>query len=41
LLDGGVVEGGVESTIVDIRGAEPKILREGAIKSGEVFRLLE
>ncbi len=37
LLDGGHV-GGVESTIVDMTGAEPKILREGAIKSGEVLR---
>ena len=41
LLDGGVVEGGVESTIVDITKAKPRIMREGAINSGEVFRLLE
>jgi len=40
LLDGGVVDGGVESTIVDISGNVPKILREGAIKSGEVLRKL-
>jgi len=39
LLDGGIV-GGVESTIVDMTGTEPKILREGAIKSGEVLRLI-
>jgi L-threonylcarbamoyladenylate synthase len=39
LLDGGPV-GGVESTIVDMAGAEPRILREGAIKSGEVLRLI-
>jgi L-threonylcarbamoyladenylate synthase len=37
LLDGGPV-GGVESTIVDMTGAKAKILREGAIKSGEVLR---
>lgn len=40
LLDGGKVEGGVESTIVDVTGTEPKILREGAIKSAEVFGVL-
>ena len=37
LLDGGPVRG-VESTIVDMTGAKAKILREGAIKSGEVLR---
>jgi L-threonylcarbamoyladenylate synthase len=39
LLDGGPVEKGVESTIVDITGRS-KILREGAIKSKEVLELL-
>ena len=39
LLDGGPVERGVESTIVDITGT-PKILREGAIKTKEVLELL-
>jgi L-threonylcarbamoyladenylate synthase len=39
LLDGGSVEKGVESTIVNITG-RPKILREGAIKSKEVLELL-
>jgi L-threonylcarbamoyladenylate synthase len=39
LLDGGGV-GGIESTIVDMTGAEPRILREGAIKSSEVLRLI-
>jgi L-threonylcarbamoyladenylate synthase len=39
LLDGGPVEKGVESTIVDVTG-RPKILREGAIKSKEVMELL-
>ena len=37
LLDGGPV-GGVESTIIDMTGAKAKILREGAIKSGEVLK---
>ncbi len=39
LLDGGLVEKGVESTIVDITD-KPEILREGAIKSKEVLELL-
>lgn len=39
LLDGGPV-GGIESTIVDMTGAAPMILRKGAIKSGEVLRLI-
>lgn len=39
LLDGGAVERGVESTIVDVTG-KPKILREGAIKSGEVYKAI-
>lgn len=39
LLDGGPVEKGVESTIVDVTG-KPKVLREGAIKSKEVMELI-
>ena len=39
LLDGGSVESGVESTIVEITD-RPKILREGMIKSREVLELL-
>ncbi|HEY3094488.1 MAG TPA: L-threonylcarbamoyladenylate synthase [Nitrososphaera sp.] len=39
LLDGGSVEKGVESTVVDVTG-NPKILREGAIKASEVMELL-
>lgn len=42
LLDGGAVDGGVESTIIDINvEAKPRILREGAIKSSEVFDILD
>jgi tRNA A37 threonylcarbamoyladenosine synthetase subunit TsaC/SUA5/YrdC len=41
LLDGGTVEKGVESTIVDISDpTAPKIIREGAIKSEEVHKVL-
>ena len=39
LLDGGLIEKGVESTIVDITD-KPAILREGAIRSKEVLELL-
>ena len=39
LLDGGQVETGIESTIVDVIG-EPKILREGAIKSKELLDII-
>jgi L-threonylcarbamoyladenylate synthase len=39
LLDGGPAEKGIGSTIIDITG-EPRILREGAIKSGEVLETI-
>jgi L-threonylcarbamoyladenylate synthase len=41
LLDGGAVEKGVESTIVDVAGETPKVVREGAIKAEEIYRSLE
>lgn len=41
LLDGGAVEKGVESTVVDVAGATPKVVREGAIKAEEIYRSLE
>lgn len=40
LLDGGTVEKGVESTIVDVIDAKPKVLREGAIKSSEIYEVI-
>jgi len=40
LLDGGKVKIGLESTVVDLTTDTPKVLREGAIKSKEVFGLL-
>jgi L-threonylcarbamoyladenylate synthase len=39
LLDGGSVEKGVESTIIEITG-RPKVLREGAIKATEVMDII-
>ncbi|MDA7939487.1 MAG: threonylcarbamoyl-AMP synthase [Nitrosopumilus sp.] len=38
LVDGGE-SGGTESTIVDVSGPEPAILREGAVPGGEILRI--
>jgi L-threonylcarbamoyladenylate synthase len=38
LLDGGRVEGGIESTIVDATSG--RVVREGAIKSSEIYRVI-
>src|SRR5919199_4399394 len=41
LLDGGIVDKGIESTIVDIIDpVAPKVIREGAIKSEELRKVL-
>jgi L-threonylcarbamoyladenylate synthase len=36
IIDGGVSPGGVESTMVDITGEKPVIVREGAISRAEI-----
>lgn len=36
VLDGGACAGGVPSTVVDLTGAEPRILRQGAITAAEL-----
>lgn len=36
LVDGGKTKGGLESTVVDVSGKEPVILREGAIACGRL-----
>ena len=41
ILDGGEVEEGVESTIVDLTGQHPRVIREGAIVSQAIFATLE
>ena len=41
ILDGGEVEEGVESTIVDLTGEHPRVIREGAIVSKAIFATLE
>ncbi len=38
VIDGGKTKIGVESTVVDMAGREPKILREGAISEAEIWR---
>ncbi|MBE0687605.1 MAG: threonylcarbamoyl-AMP synthase [Anaerolineaceae bacterium] len=37
IVDGGECEGGIPSTVVDCRGEEIKILREGAIPKEEIY----
>jgi len=40
IVDGGTCRLGLESTIVDLTGAKPEILREGAIPEKEILDLL-
>jgi L-threonylcarbamoyladenylate synthase len=40
VVDGGELPG-TPSTVVDLTGAEPRILREGAVPAGEVLRRLQ
>lgn len=37
VLDGGRVPGGVPSTLLDLTGKEPRILREGAVPASELL----
>lgn len=39
-LDGGVVEGGVSSTIVDLTGEHPRLLRAGAVHEKDLLEVL-
>jgi L-threonylcarbamoyladenylate synthase len=41
ILDGGEVEERVQSTIVDLTGEHPRVIREGAIVSQAIFATLE
>ncbi len=38
IIDGGIITGS-SSTVVDLSGGEPKILREGAMSKNQIFRL--
>ena len=40
VVDGGPVRQGIESTIVDVTGPKPRILREGAVSRKEIRRAL-
>ena len=40
LVDGGVTKGGLESTVVDVTGNEPAVLREGAISLARIKEVL-
>jgi L-threonylcarbamoyladenylate synthase len=41
IIDGGPVQGGVPSTVVDCTGPDPTILREGALSALEITRTLQ
>ena len=40
VIDGGCAKVGVESTVLDLTGAEPRILREGAIKKRTIVKVM-
>jgi L-threonylcarbamoyladenylate synthase len=40
VLDGGACEAGIESTVVDVRGPTPRVLRPGALGLAELRRVL-
>ncbi|MBT4512109.1 MAG: threonylcarbamoyl-AMP synthase [Chloroflexi bacterium] len=39
VLDGGICPGGIESTVIDVTGEVPTIIREGAVSGDEIARL--
>jgi len=41
IIDGGPSPGGIESTIIDLSGEKPGLLREGAIPFKEIERLIQ
>ena len=41
IIDGGTSPGGTESTIVDLSGETPGLLREGAVPFKEIERLIQ
>jgi L-threonylcarbamoyladenylate synthase len=40
IIDGGPTPGGLPSTIVDLAGAPPRVLREGRIPSARIMAVL-
>ena len=41
ILDAGPLEGGIGSTVIDVTGNGPKILRQGAIAAKDIFTLFK
>ncbi|MDY6912427.1 MAG: Sua5/YciO/YrdC/YwlC family protein [Chloroflexota bacterium] len=41
VLDGGVCPGGTESTVVDVTGDSPRIIREGDVTRMEIESILK
>ena len=41
IIDGGICPGGIDSTIVDVTGESPEIVREGAVSWAEVKNILK
>jgi L-threonylcarbamoyladenylate synthase len=41
IIDGGKCPGGVESTVIDITGSAPLILRRGAVPESEIIRICQ
>ena len=39
VIDGGKTKIGIESTVVDMTGQRPRVLREGAISKAEIGRI--
>ena len=40
ILDAGPLEGGIGSTVIDVTGDAPKILRQGAVSEKDIFAVL-
>ncbi|MFH1927534.1 MAG: L-threonylcarbamoyladenylate synthase [Chloroflexota bacterium] len=40
IVDGGMCSGGVPSTVLDLTVSPPRVLREGAVSLGEIWRVL-
>lgn len=40
ILDGGQCPGGIHSTVIDVTGEVPRIIREGAVRVAEIEKLL-
>jgi tRNA A37 threonylcarbamoyladenosine synthetase subunit TsaC/SUA5/YrdC len=40
IIDGGRLAGGPPSTVVDARGKEPLILREGAVRKEDILKAI-